>query len=888
MKIIFNIEYRTSWGEEVRVVLKNNSDHKRYIISLSTKDGIKWTGEIKLRMKSCNYRYVIYNKGKEARSEYDGVVRVINSSYTDEHTYCTYDSWKDIPRELPFYSSAFTSQYRKDKDAPVGEYDTSLILKAYSPMVPEGYSLRLVGNCDYLGNWCVDRAIFMSSYNFPEWEVVLDACKLAYPMEYKFILKNNETGEILWENNSNRFLGGCSLKKGQSYILSDRYVNFSLPLRKYAGLAIPVFSLRSEDSFGIGEFTDLKLMVDWAVKTKMRIIQILPINDTTITKTWTDSYPYNSISIYAFNPVYINIFKAGILKDSSKMEFYREKQKLINSLPRVDYEAVFSNKMEYLKLLYAQDWERVSKSRGYIDYFEHNADWLKPYAAFSYLRDIYKTSNFREWCRYSVYKKEEIDKLVREDGLDYKDIAFYYYLQYILHQQLSDAVAYARQNGVVIKGDIPIGINRDSVEAWVEPYYFNMNGQAGAPPDDFSVNGQNWGFPTYNWDVMASDGYLWWKKRFMKMAEYFDAYRIDHVLGFFRIWEIPMHSIQGLLGHFSPALPLSVEEINSFGITFQKELYTRPYINDDILNTLFGLDADFVRKNFLVRAHDDESRYELIESYDTQRKVSDYCYYNKISDSIKDGLFRLINNVLFVEDPNQKDMYHPRIAVHSEPVYALLLNDDEKRAFDRLYEYFYYERHNSYWEKKAKEKLPHLIQSTSMLACAEDLGMIPACVPNVLKELHILSLEIQRMPKKYGEEFANPKEYPYYSVCTTSTHDTSTIRGWWLENPAITKRYYNNFLGFWGDAPRHATPEICRLILSENLKSTSLLCIIPFQDWISISEKWRGVSINDERINIPSVPRHYWRYRMNMTIEELMKADDLNNDILSLVNEAGR
>lgn len=887
MNINFNIEYRTSWGEEVRVELTNTADSKKYLIPLSTRDGIKWVGEAKV-FSSCTYRYVIYYKGNKSRSEYTGVKRVLNSFSLsgDEHTFEVFDSWKDVPNELPFYSSAFTNQFCKDSSTPKQEIDSALILKAYYPLAKNGEVLAVTGNCDYLGNWDTGNMKLLNSSNYPEWEIVLDAEKMKFPLEYKFVLVNTATGEKIWEDNSNRFIGECDVRKGHSTVLSDRFVHFNVPPRKMAGVALPVFSLRSETSFGIGDFMDLKKYVDWAVLTGLKVVQILPVNDTTITRTWTDSYPYNSISIYAFNPIYINPFRAGILEDRGKMEYFREKQKSVNVLPKVDFEAVLNLKNEYFTLLYAQEWEKVSASAGYRRFFDDNSEWLKPYAAFSYLRDIYKTANFREWTKYNVYNSEEIEHLVREDGKDFNGIAYYYYLQYLLHVQLLEATDYGRRNGVVVKGDIPIGINRDSVEAWTEPYYFNMNSQAGAPPDDFSVKGQNWGFPTYRWDVMAADGYKWWKKRFTKMAEYFDAYRIDHILGFFRIWEVPMHSIEGLLGHFTPSLPLSVGEIEKYGFAFDRELHTTPYITDDILYTLFGAETEDVMAKYLLK--NDDGTFRLRPEYDTQRKVDSQALYNGMSITVKEGLFSLINNVLFVEDTYEKDKYHPRIAVHGEPVYNSLLDEQSRAAFDRLYEDFYYVRHNSFWEQKAKEKLPPLIQSTNMLACAEDLGMIPACVPNVLNDLHILSLEIQRMPKKYGEEFGNPAEYPYYSVCTTSTHDTSTLRGWWLENAAATKRYYNNVLHFWGDAPRHATPEICRLILRDTLNAASMLCIIPLQDWMSMSERLRNPNILEERINIPSNPRHYWRYRMNLTIEELLKADDFNAEIKSLIQETGR
>lgn len=889
MNINFNIEYRTSWGEDVRVVISEIPENKSYILPLTTRDGIKWVGEARLKSSSCRYFYVIYSAGKEIRREFCGVERSLGiSSVSDgDSNYKVYDAWKDLPKELPFYSSAFTNQFAKSKHQIKYQFNSSVILKVYFPMARKGDLLALVGSNDYLGNWDTEKALFFNSLNYPEWEIVLDAEKLKAPLEYKFILVNKDKGEIKWELNSNRFLASNDVISNMSIVLSDNYVHFDLPAKKIAGVAIPVFSLRSSTSNGIGDFEDLKKLVDWAVKVKMHVIQILPINDTTITKSWTDSYPYNSISIYAFNPMYINVFKAGKLKNKGLMETFVQKSQNLNDLAKLDYEAVLQLKLDYLRLLYKQEWKSVSQNKQYQSFFEKNSGWLKSYAAFSYLRDIYKTANFREWCKYNVYKEDEIEKLVDEKSVDFENIAYYYYIQYLLHLQLTDAVNYARSRGVVIKGDIPIGINRDSVEAWVEPYYFNMNGQAGAPPDDFSVKGQNWGFPTYRWDVMAADGYKWWRKRFVKMAEYFDAYRIDHILGFFRIWEVPLHSIEGLLGHFSPALPMTEQEIQAYGFPFDEEKHTKPYITDAELYRLFGLQTDFVKKTFLVKT-EKESTYRLLEGYDTQRAIDEYVRNNNLSPMIREGMFKLINNVLFVEDSNEKGKFHPRIAVHGETVYTDLLDRDQKLAFDRLYEDFYYVRHNSFWANKAKEKLPHLILATKMLACAEDLGMIPACVPDVLNDLHILSLEIQRMPKKYGEEFANPREYPYYSVCTTSTHDTSTLRGWWLENAVQTKRYYNNFLGFWGEAPKHATSDICRLILRENLLSSSLLCIIPFQDWMSISENRRSANIDDERINIPSIPNHYWRYRMNVSIEDLIEADDLNSQIVQLIEDSNR
>ena len=628
-------------------------------------------------------------------------------------------------------------------------------------------------------------------------------------------------------------------------------------------------------------------MIDWAVSTQQKVIQILPINDTTMTHAWTDSYPYNSISIYAFHPMYADIKQMGTLKDKSAAAKFNKKQKELNGLPAMDYEAVNQTKWEYFRLIFKQEGEKVLASGEFGEFFNANKEWLQPYAVFSYLRDAFQTPNFREWPRHSVYNAQDIEKMCRPESVDYPHIALYYYIELHLHLQLVAATKYAREHGVVLKGDIPIGISRNSVEAWTEPYYFNLNGQAGAPPDDFSVNGQNWGFPTYNWDVMEKDGYRWWMKRFQKMSEYFDAYRIDHILGFFRIWEIPMHAVHGLLGQFIPSIPMSREEIESYGLPFREE-YLIPYIHESFLGQVFGPHTDYVKQTFLLPA-ETPGVYHMKPEFTTQREVESFFAGKNDENSlwIRDGLYTLISDVLFVPDTKEKDKYHPRIGIQRDFIFRSL-NEQEQNAFNRLYDQYYYHRHNEFWRQQAMKKLPQLTQSTRMLVCGEDLGMIPDCVSSVMNDLRILSLEIQRMPKNPMHEFGYLNEYPYRSVCTISTHDMSTLRGWWEEDYLQTQRYYNTMLGHYGTAPTVATPELCEEVVRNHLKSNSILCILSLQDWLSIDGKWRNPNVQEERINVPSNPRNYWRYRMHLTLEQLMKAEELNDKIRELIKYTGR
>jgi len=554
---------------------------------------------------------------------------------------------------------------------------------------------------------------------------------------------------------------------------------------RIAGLTIPVFSLRSRNSFGIGDFGDLLQLIDWVKTTHQKIIQILPVNDTTQTRTWQDSYPYNAISIYALHPLYLNLETLGTLGSREQQNFYREKQQELNALPVLDYETVDRLKWDFFREMFQQEGERELESPDFAVFFSENREWLIPYGDYCCHRD-------------NVSSPE-----------------LYYYLQFHAHKQLTRVRNYARQQGIILKGDIPIGINRHSVESTIEPDYFNLNFQAGAPPDTFSADGQNWGFPTYNWTAMEADHYAWWKKRFRKMADYFDAYRIDHILGFFRIWQIPTGQTSGLNGFFYPALPLPVGEIEQAGLNF-----------------------------------------------------------DRVGD-------------LFIEDIAQPQHYHPRIVFWTTITYQQL-NDDEKQSFDRLHNDYFYHRNNEFWKQEALKHLTPLVNATNMLACGEDLGMIPHTVPEVMHQLQILSLEIERMPKATGREFTDLEHIPRLSVCTTSTHDTTTLRGWWKEDRWKTQRYYNEVLKKEGAAPEECTPEISREIIYNHLSSPAMLAIIPLQDWLAMDESLRALDPDTERINNPAHSRHYLQYRMHLFLEELLTAGTLNKNIRKIIRETGR
>jgi 4-alpha-glucanotransferase len=899
MVVSFSIEYRTNWGEKVCLTVRDDnpeSNSPELLVELRTSDGVHWSTDAELnafaRSASVSYYYFIEKDGVRVRSESDVLTRHIAIKGAASRRFIARDYWLDSPEDAPYYSSAFTEAFRvRTKHDALQRAATggAITIRLYAPNIGSNLSIAICGPSPELGGWNEAHALVMNNAFFPEWQATIPVGRGGLNLEYKYVLYDNRNHTVKeWEHRDNRSIYIPSISESDTVIVNDVAPDFGIGSWRGSGVAIPVFSLRSDGSCGIGDFGDLPGMVDWAHKCGMKLLQILPINDTTMTHTWTDSYPYSSISIYAFHPLYVDIRQLGELKDKRKSASLERMRVKLNALPDVDYEAVEKLKWEYIHLFYKQDGEATLRSEGFIDFYRRNGEWLKPYAVFSLMRDKYNTANFRDWPQLSTFDAAAVESICTPGSADYDAAAVYMFVQYHLHLQLKRAAEYARSHQVALKGDIPIGISRDSVESWAEPHYFNLNGQAGAPPDDFSVNGQNWGFPTYNWELMEHDGYSWWMKRFRKMSEYFDAYRIDHVLGFFRIWEIPTHSVHGLLGQFAPALPMSREEIESYGLRFSEEM-TEPYISDWVLSEKFGGRVEYVKNLFLeTTANGRCGGYKMREEFSTQRRVEAYFRDNNIDDAeLREALYSLISNVLFVRDRHNPQTYHPRISANLDYAYRAL-SDSDKWCFGNLYEQYFYHRHNDFWRDSAMKKLPKLTQSTKMLVCGEDLGMIPACVESVMNELRILSLEIPRMPKEVGCEFGNVMRYPYRSVSTFSTHDMSTLRGWWRENRDTTQHFYNDVMRHCGEAPADITPEQCEEVILGLLSCPSMLCVPSFQDWTSVDGRWRNPNIDEERINVPANPKNYWHYRMHLTLEQLLKADSLNEKIRALIKESHR
>jgi 4-alpha-glucanotransferase len=898
--IQFQLRYHTVYGQEILLTgnhpLLGNADLLK-AIPLQYQNDDLWSINIDFTttgiLQPLHYQYILRNA--DGSSTLDaGNDKIINPAHWDSCHLISIDSWNFGGYfENAFYTEPFAKVLLKANNTsvitPIPKRTTHLF-KVKTPLLAKGQTVCLLGNSKGLNKWVTTKPILLSRMEDDHYySVSLDLSQELFPLAYKYGVYDTVSKKFLhFEQGNNRVLYEINLPEQQT-IIHDGFMILPNLDWKGAGVAIPVFSLRTEKSLGVGEFTDLKVLVDWAKKVGLKMIQILPVNDTTATNTWTDSYPYAAISAFALHPMFLNLDLLADEKTKPLLDKIKRENAGLNDLDNVDYETVNSIKQAFLREIFIVRKRELSTNSDYTNYFELNKHWLKPYAVFCFLRDLYGTADFNQWPAYQQYKVLEIAELIQEGSDAYDGICLHYFIQYQLHLQLKSATEYAHQNGIIVKGDIPIGIYRYGADAWQHPELYHMDMQAGAPPDGFAIKGQNWGFPTYNWHKMLENGFAWWKQRFEQMHYYFDAFRIDHILGFFRIWSIPMNAVEGIMGYFVPAIPIHINEFNSKRIWFDFYRYTQPYITENILWEIFAYDNEFVKQNFLEI--DGYGSYKLKPAFDTQRKVE--AYFNQLPkedfhQKQKQGLFDLISNVLLFEvKDSQGQQFHFRFGMEYTSSFRNL-DSNTQQQLKGLYIDYFYKRQDDFWKQEAMLKLPALKRVTNMLVCGEDLGMVPSCVPDVMQQLGLLSLEIQRMPKDSNRQFFHPNDAPYLSVVTPSTHDMSTIRGWWEEDRQAIQQFYNKELGQWGEAPFYCEAWINKAIVLQHLYSPAMWSVFQLQDFLGMDVTMRRENPNDERINIPANPQHYWRYRMQMTLEQLLEATNFNDELAQSIQKSGR
>ncbi|WP_400193016.1 4-alpha-glucanotransferase [Hymenobacter sp. B81] len=910
MRVRFRLPYFTAWGQRLEVrgagpALGDWHPERALRLAYDPATGL-WEQETELPAGTAELRYKYVLVEASGATHWEGGPDRVVTLGGESYGRLILDEFWHAP-ELPDYelqTNAFTQAiFRRPADsqcrpAPLRARtaDATVRFALTAPRVPADRCLCVLGSDEALGAWDNRKAVVLSDAGFPQWQADVALATPERPVMYKYGLWDAEQRQCVdLEAGPDRVLPALSGRDTLRWRRDEQYRHREGAWRG-AGVALPVFALRSRQGLGVGEFPDLKLLVDWAVQTGLKMVQVLPINDTTATHTWVDSYPYAAISVFALHPQYLRLDAVAELQDPALRAELDQLRAELNSRDHVDYEPVMQAKWRLLRQLYQQEKAGFLADPDYQQFFREQQQWLAPYAVFSGLRERFGTVDFRQWPAAFQQPGELTTTLLDPAHPEFDEFGLHLFTQFHLDRQLLSAVAYAREHGVVLKGDLPIGIYRHSVEAWTQPELYHLDQQAGAPPDDFSVTGQNWRFPTYNWEKMAEDGYAWWRQRLGHLSRYFDALRIDHILGFFRIWEIPAHAVEGLLGHFSPALPFSRQEVEQRLGWFDYDRLARPYIRWHILEELFGAEASAVRDEFLDEAGYGAFRFR--EFVDTQRKI-EAVVADRLAAApadqhpallrLREGLYRLHTEVLFVEaEGSGGQLWHPRITVDKSRTFRDL-DDESRRRMHELYVDFFFRRHEEFWREQGLVKLPAIRYATNMLICGEDLGMVPASVPGVMRQLGMLGLNIQRMPAATGIEFSHPNDAAYLSVVSPSCHDMSTVRGWWEEDPARTQRFFEQLLGHRGQsAPYFCEPWVAREMVVQHLHSPAMWAIFPLQDFLALDEQLRRVNPQDEQINVPANPEHFWKYRLHLPLEELIQATGFNQQVHQLMEASQR
>jgi 4-alpha-glucanotransferase len=843
--------------------------------------------------REVNYNYVL--RDESGMLSYDwGTDKVIDPARLDAEETLIVDAWNSpsFP-ENAFYTEPFKKVLLAANHTDVHVVPPATpthLFKVKAPLLARGQTLCLLGNIAALGEWNVAAPVLLSRGRGEAYfQTQLDLRGASFPITYKYgVYELAKKNFVRFEDGPNRVLYDSVRPRKKSFV-NDGFARLPASVWKGAGVAVPVFSLRSENSFGVGEFTELKLIADWCTRTGLKMIQLLPVNDTTATHTWMDSYPYAAISAFALHPLYLNLAQVAEGANRQLLQELEGERRRLNSLESLDYEAVLKAKLGFVEKVFRLQKDETFKTSEFRSFFEKNKHWLRPYAAYCYLRDKYGTPDFGKWLQHQKFEQAEIDKLLQNEKAAADSVARTYFIQFHLHLQLTEATQYAHDQGIIVKGDIAIGVYRYGADAWQQPDLYHMEMQAGAPPDPFGVKGQNWGFPTYNWARMKADGFSWWKSRFEQMSYYFDAFRIDHILGFFRIWSIPVHAVEGILGYFVPAIPVNLSTFLERGLRFDRNRLTKPYITEQILRDTFGAESEFVKTSFLRPGS--SGTYALKSNFVSQRQVESH--FASLPDDarnqkLKVGLYDLISNVILFEvDGSNGEQFHFRFSMDSTSSFKAM-DERSQGALRDLYLEYFFRWQDEFWRNEAMQKLPALKRVTNMLVCGEDLGMVPACVPDVMGELGLLSLEVQRMPKLSSMTFSRPADASYLSVVTPSTHDMSTIRGWWAEEREQTQKFFNEELGLPGPAPVDCAPWVNRAIVLQHLASPAMWSVFQLQELLGMSERLRRSNPDEERINVPANPKNYWRYRMHLSLEALCAASDFNDDVRKGVLEHGR
>ena len=675
-------------------------------------------------------------------------------------------------------------------------------------------------------------------------------------------------------------------------------------IEKSMGTSIPLGAIYTtkKDGTVIGEYTDLPEFAKFCKKAGFTLLQLLPVNDT-----GTQSSPYSGLSAFALHPIYIDLSAIPEFAAAYKnADFKKAYDKMIKDFPysaqgRYNYMGILNAKTDLLNRLYeTTEIAKSGKADEALEKWIKKNPWIVNYAVYKNLKVKYNQATWKDWAKEDRTPSEKEIKARWNDEKLKKNHLFFAWVQMRANEQFKSATDAVKKAGITLKGDMPILMNEDSCDAWALPNIFNHNLRAGSPVDGENPTGQNWGFPTYNWEYLREHKFSWWVDRLKNAEQYYGAYRLDHILGFFRIWAIPVRDTTAVLGHTVPYVPMSRDDLHSIGFDDGRIRWlSQPHVHTGLIEdiTWNHQSATDILSKFMDRIGNEELwlfKSSIAGDKDIyEADLSAFCQGDN-QQRCKDALSRAWQNRCLIEVT--PDNFVPVWTYYTSNAWNSL-NDGEKNALKGLMDRKGWEQ-NKLWETQSDEILSTLTKSVKMIPCGEDLGAELPCLPYVMEKNGILGLRVNRWTRRWsegGQPYVPLNEVTYLSVTTTSVHDSTTVRQWWQEDRGGSSLFVRtNPWAFGIDgfdqnrinevANSPFTPEIAESYQKGVATANSVWIINPLQDFMAMEQKYWTQDSNAERVNVPgSVNDFNWTYRMPVTVEELAGDASLIGKIKGIV-----
>lgn len=765
--------------------------------------------------------------------------------------------------------------------------EVSLIFTAVCPWVKKNQTLAIVGSCPQLGLWTPDRSITLTDAEFPFWTASITVSRDCFPFQYKYVICDNEIVEeteeplYIWEEGENHECLGITsnlvdLTFPSTVIITDWYVNPNKELFRGMGIHLPLFSLRTSENCGIGEYSDIRHLVDLCKSIGSSMIQLLPLNDTSSSCNADDpddKNPYHSISCFALHPIYINLLEILPNLPSDIFNEIQSKRYEYSQNDAVNYQQVYRFKLSILNRIFIRIKDEVVNDKEFIDFCDDNEDWLTPYSIFCLLRDENHSSEFWSWKDNSFVTPDTLQRLHKQRE---NETTFLKWIQFIADQQLRASKEYATSQRVILKTEIPFGIQRNSVDCWSNPRLFDIN-----------MYEVNYGYAAYNWRAMKSTNFSWWKKRLARISAFYHSAQLNHIYGFFRS---QLCHVDGVVSQYQPSTGISRQELESRGL-WDIDRYTKPYIRFHHLREKFNEDASTISKEFFVARNIDhnDDYYDFKESFITIKTINQHLETlipeKEKRSSYSQHLLELLNNVILIQGLNN-DSFHFRADLASDqPISSLKELDNNQRQviLDLSNEY----KHKSFWINEAIPRLQILANSNNLLLFSEETEQDLQDFDHEIEAQSIIPLKVPRYSKELSTSFS------YFSQCEPALPNTSTIRGWYEENKTITRSFCKDELGQNdNEIVEYCYTDTLVKIIDRYMKSPSMWCVFMLQDIVNTFDRLRREYPNEERIFISK--QSGLSNADNNLYKFPWKLEDLNNDaewtnyICSLVKDSQR